>query len=131
MGICILIVEDEQELADFIARGLREESFTVERAADAEQARAAFLIEGNMAHGVLIETLETAGNAVQGNLIFDNKGDGIDLSANGNLIGKPAGGSSLAGNTILDNGQSGVFDTGADNPVLANSIYGNTPGREL
>jgi two-component system copper resistance phosphate regulon response regulator CusR len=41
MGIRILIVEDEEELADFIVRGLREEGFTVEHAADAEQARAA------------------------------------------------------------------------------------------
>ncbi len=38
MGIRILIVEDEAELADFIVRGLREEGFGVERAADGEQA---------------------------------------------------------------------------------------------
>lgn len=34
MGIRILIVEDEAELADFIVRGLREEGFAVEHAAD-------------------------------------------------------------------------------------------------
>jgi two-component system copper resistance phosphate regulon response regulator CusR len=38
VGIRILIVEDEDELADFIVRGLREEGFAVERAADGEQA---------------------------------------------------------------------------------------------
>ncbi len=38
MGIRILIVEDEVELADFIVRGLREEGFGVERAADGKQA---------------------------------------------------------------------------------------------
>jgi two-component system copper resistance phosphate regulon response regulator CusR len=39
MGIRILIVEDEDEVADFIVRGLREEGFAVGRAADGEQAR--------------------------------------------------------------------------------------------
>lgn len=34
MGICILVVEDEAEIADFIVRGLREEGFTVEHAID-------------------------------------------------------------------------------------------------
>jgi two-component system copper resistance phosphate regulon response regulator CusR len=38
MGIRILIVEDEAELADFIIRGLREEGFTVELTADGLQA---------------------------------------------------------------------------------------------
>ncbi len=38
MGIRILIVEDEAELADFIVRGLREEGFAVEHALDAETA---------------------------------------------------------------------------------------------
>jgi two-component system, OmpR family, copper resistance phosphate regulon response regulator CusR len=38
MGIRILIVEDESELADFIVRGLREEGFAVERTADGEEA---------------------------------------------------------------------------------------------
>jgi two-component system copper resistance phosphate regulon response regulator CusR len=38
MGIRILLIEDEAELADFIVRGLREEGFAVERAADGEQA---------------------------------------------------------------------------------------------
>ena len=37
MGIRILIVEDEKEIADFLVRGLREEGFTVERAADGEE----------------------------------------------------------------------------------------------
>jgi two-component system copper resistance phosphate regulon response regulator CusR len=41
MGIRILIVEDEADLADFIVRGLREEGFVVEHAADGELARAA------------------------------------------------------------------------------------------
>jgi two-component system copper resistance phosphate regulon response regulator CusR len=34
MGIRILVIEDEKEIADFIVRGLREEGFTVEHAAD-------------------------------------------------------------------------------------------------
>jgi two-component system copper resistance phosphate regulon response regulator CusR len=36
MGIRILLIEDEEEIADFLVRGLREEGFTVERAADGE-----------------------------------------------------------------------------------------------
>src|SRR5437879_5334493 len=36
MGIRILVVEDEKPIADFIVRGLREEGFTVEHAADGE-----------------------------------------------------------------------------------------------
>jgi DNA-binding response OmpR family regulator len=34
----ILVVEDEAELADFLVRGLREEGYVVERAADGEEA---------------------------------------------------------------------------------------------
>jgi DNA-binding response OmpR family regulator len=34
MGIRILVVEDEAKIADFLVRGLREEGFTVEHAAD-------------------------------------------------------------------------------------------------
>ncbi len=37
MGQRILIVEDENEIADFLTRGLREEGFTVQRAADGEE----------------------------------------------------------------------------------------------
>ena len=44
MGIRILVVEDEAELADFVVRGLREEGFAVEHAADGEQARDALQI---------------------------------------------------------------------------------------
>jgi two-component system copper resistance phosphate regulon response regulator CusR len=36
MGIRILVIEDEDEIADFLVRGLREEGFVVERAADGE-----------------------------------------------------------------------------------------------
>jgi DNA-binding response OmpR family regulator len=36
MGIRILVVEDEDEIADFVSRGLREEGFSVERAADGQ-----------------------------------------------------------------------------------------------
>src|SRR5262249_48725520 len=39
MGIRILVIEDENEIADFLVRGLREEGFTVERAADGEEGR--------------------------------------------------------------------------------------------
>lgn len=34
MGIRVLVIEDEGEIADFLVRGLREEGFIVERAAD-------------------------------------------------------------------------------------------------
>ncbi len=37
MGIRILVIEDEDEIADFLVRGLREEGFTVERAADGKE----------------------------------------------------------------------------------------------
>jgi two-component system copper resistance phosphate regulon response regulator CusR len=36
MGIRILVIEDEPVIADFVVRGLREEGFTVEQAADGE-----------------------------------------------------------------------------------------------
>ena len=36
VGIRILVVEDEEEIADFVVRGLREEGFTVEHAADGD-----------------------------------------------------------------------------------------------
>lgn len=36
MGFRILVIEDEAEIADFIVRGLREEGFTVEHAADGD-----------------------------------------------------------------------------------------------
>jgi two-component system, OmpR family, copper resistance phosphate regulon response regulator CusR len=38
MGIRILVVEDEANIADFLVRGLREEGFVVEHAADGVQA---------------------------------------------------------------------------------------------
>ena len=38
MGIRILVVEDEAEIADFLIRGLREEGFTVEHAGDGDSA---------------------------------------------------------------------------------------------
>lgn len=41
MGIRVLVIEDEDEFADFVVRGLREEGFTAERAADAGTAWAA------------------------------------------------------------------------------------------
>lgn len=37
MGVRILVVEDEAEIADFLVRGLREEGFTVEHAADGHE----------------------------------------------------------------------------------------------
>ncbi len=38
MGVRILVVEDENGIADFLVRGLREEGFAVERAADGAAA---------------------------------------------------------------------------------------------
>jgi two-component system copper resistance phosphate regulon response regulator CusR len=38
MSVRLLVVEDEDEIADFLVRGLREEGFTVERAADGGDA---------------------------------------------------------------------------------------------
>jgi two-component system copper resistance phosphate regulon response regulator CusR len=37
MGYRILVIEDEDEIADFLVRGLREEGFSVERAADGDE----------------------------------------------------------------------------------------------
>ncbi len=37
MGIRVLVVEDEDEIADYLVRGLREEGFSVERAADGRE----------------------------------------------------------------------------------------------
>jgi two-component system copper resistance phosphate regulon response regulator CusR len=36
MSLRILLVEDEEEIADFVVRGLREEGFVVDRAADGD-----------------------------------------------------------------------------------------------
>jgi len=41
MGLKILVVEDEADVADFVTRGLREEGFSVERSADGNDAIAA------------------------------------------------------------------------------------------
>ena len=38
MGIRVLVIEDEDAIADFLVNGLREEGFTVERVADGEAA---------------------------------------------------------------------------------------------
>src|SRR5262245_46493666 len=38
MGLRILLVEDEADVADFVMRGLREEGFSVERSADGDAA---------------------------------------------------------------------------------------------
>ena len=46
MGIRILVVEDDEEIADFLVRGLREEGYTVEHAADGEDGRHALLGAG-------------------------------------------------------------------------------------
>ena len=37
MGVRILVIEDEDAIADFVAQGLREEGFTVERARDGDE----------------------------------------------------------------------------------------------
>jgi two-component system copper resistance phosphate regulon response regulator CusR len=37
VGLRILVVEDEHEIADFLVRGLREEGFSVQRAADGDE----------------------------------------------------------------------------------------------
>jgi two-component system copper resistance phosphate regulon response regulator CusR len=34
MGVRVLVVEDEDAIADYLVRGLREQGYTVERAAD-------------------------------------------------------------------------------------------------
>jgi DNA-binding response OmpR family regulator len=41
MGIRILVVEDEEDIADYLVTGLREEGYVVEAAADGETARRA------------------------------------------------------------------------------------------
>lgn len=45
MGIRILVVEDDAAIADFLVRGLREEGFSVIRAADGEEGRHRLLTE--------------------------------------------------------------------------------------
>jgi two-component system copper resistance phosphate regulon response regulator CusR len=44
MGIRILVVEDEAEIADFLVRGLREEGFAVEHVIDGESAEHALKV---------------------------------------------------------------------------------------
>jgi len=39
MGVRVLVVEDEDEIADYLVRGLREDGYTVERAADGAEGR--------------------------------------------------------------------------------------------
>jgi two-component system copper resistance phosphate regulon response regulator CusR len=39
MGVRILIIEDDDEIADYLVRGLREEGYTVERAGDGTEGR--------------------------------------------------------------------------------------------
>ena len=46
MSIRILVIEDEAEIADFLIRGLREEGFTVEHAADGESAEHSWKVSG-------------------------------------------------------------------------------------
>jgi DNA-binding response OmpR family regulator len=46
MGIRVLVVEDEANIADFLVRGLREEGFVVESAADGRSASAALRVGG-------------------------------------------------------------------------------------
>lgn len=46
MGVRILVVEDEERIADFLVRGLREEGFTVEHAPDGKSAFEALLHGG-------------------------------------------------------------------------------------
>jgi two-component system copper resistance phosphate regulon response regulator CusR len=41
MGIRVLVIEDEAAIADFVVRGLREEGYTVEHAADGDAGRQA------------------------------------------------------------------------------------------
>ncbi len=53
MGIRILVVEDEASIADFLIRGLREEGFTVEHAADSETGW--FLLENGGWDVVLLD----------------------------------------------------------------------------
>ena len=37
MGLRVLVIEDEDQIADFLVRGLREEGYIVERAATGEE----------------------------------------------------------------------------------------------
>jgi two-component system copper resistance phosphate regulon response regulator CusR len=53
VGIRILLVEDEAAIADFVVRGLREEGFTVEHAADGETG--GFMLENGGWDVVLLD----------------------------------------------------------------------------
>jgi two-component system copper resistance phosphate regulon response regulator CusR len=46
MGIRVLVIEDEAAIADFLVRGLREEGFTVEHAADGDSGTHALRTAG-------------------------------------------------------------------------------------
>jgi two-component system copper resistance phosphate regulon response regulator CusR len=46
MGIRVLVIEDEAAIADFLVRGLREEGFTVEHAADGDSGTHALRTSG-------------------------------------------------------------------------------------
>jgi DNA-binding response OmpR family regulator len=46
MGVRVLVIEDEANIADYLVRGLREEGFTVEQAADGVAAGAALRAGG-------------------------------------------------------------------------------------
>jgi hypothetical protein len=89
------------------------------------------VVSGNHSSGVAISGLAT-GNRVLGNRIglaspsalpLGNVGDGVRVSAIGNVIGGTQAG---AGNVIAHNGLAGVvIVTGSANPVLRNRIFGN------
>jgi two-component system copper resistance phosphate regulon response regulator CusR len=53
VGIRILLIEDEAPIADFLVRGLREEGFTIEHAADGESGW--FMLEGGGWDVVLLD----------------------------------------------------------------------------
>ena len=59
MSICILVAEDEQEIADFVVRDLREEGFSVDLAMDGIQAFRA--LETNRWDVVLLSRIHLTG----------------------------------------------------------------------
>jgi parallel beta-helix repeat protein len=95
------------------------------------------VISGNGKYGVVIESIPSTGNLVQGNFIGTdptgtspignaNHGVIIQLGASANMIGGTAAG---AGNTIDFNAGSGVVvDKGTGNAILSNSISANAGG---
>jgi titin len=88
------------------------------------------MIAYNRGDGVRFSGSGATGNAVRGNTIRSNRGDGVSFyaSASNNAVGGVIGGWSV-GNTIAYNAGYGVYmASGTGNTIRANAIYLNALG---